>query len=243
MIRPFQLASSGTICVALSACVIAVERLGTAGPYAAAEAVDARRFTVTGFDKVDLSSSDRLVVVRGDLFAVTASGDPRGVAALAIAAEGDTLHIGRTPGQHRDQGAIVTVTMPSLRAVSLSGSGSIRADGVAGHDFVGALGGSGSMALSGLKATSVRLSLDGSGSITAAGDAAAVAIDLGGSGAIDTRGLATPALTIDLGGSGSVNATSSRAAAIDAGGSGSVRVAGGPRCDIRKRGFASVRCG
>lgn len=201
-----------------------------------------RRFDVGRFDAVELASADRVRILPGTAVSVIADGDPRAVAALAITVRNGTLSVGRTPGIHRGRGATVTVTMPSLRAASLSGSGSIGVNGVAAPAFVGRLGGSGSMALAGLKAASVRLDLSGSGSIAANGTADTLAIRLGGSGQIDTRRLATPALTVDLGGSGAVAAAASRTAVVIAGGSGSVRVTGGPRCTVRKSGSASVRC-
>jgi len=202
-----------------------------------------RRFDVGGFDAVELASSDAVRVVAGGAFSVTATGDPRAVAALAITVRGGTLRVDRTPGRHADKGATVTVTMPALRMATLSGSGSIRADRVAGPAFTGHLGGSGGMTLTGMKVARASFDLDGSGSVVADGSAGAVAIDLGGSGRIDTRKLTTAAVTIDMGGSGSIAATATATAAVRAGGSGVVRVGGGARCDVRKGGSAIVHCG
>lgn len=202
-----------------------------------------RRFDVGRFDAIELTGSDDVRVVAGDTVSVVASGDPRAVAALAIEVRGDTLRVGRRPGNWRDKGALVTVTMPTLRAATISGSGGIRAAGIEGRAFTGRIGGSGGMTLAALRVGSVRFDLAGSGSIVADGSADSVAIDLGGSGNVDTRRLATPAVTVDIGGSGSVAATASRTAAVRAGGSGSVRITGGARCDVRKGGSGSVRCG
>ncbi|MBD8547093.1 head GIN domain-containing protein [Sphingomonas sp. CFBP 8760] len=243
MTRPFAIAAIAATCIALSGCVIAVERAAIAGPATPAAGEAQRRFDVAGFEKVDLASSDRVVIVVADRFAVTAAGDPRAVAALAITVRDGMLRVDRIPGRYRDRGATVTVTMPVLRAASLSGSGSLRADGVTGPGFVGELAGSGSMTLTGLTAASVRLDLGGSGSIVADGRTDAVDIDLGGSGRVDAQALATPMVAIDMGGSGSIVAAASRAATIEAGGSGTVRVTGGARCDVHKSGSAIVRCG
>ncbi|WP_374293587.1 GIN domain-containing protein [Sphingomonas sp.] len=168
-----------------------------------------RRFNLDRFDAVELASPDAVRVVPGDAYSVTASGDPRAVAALAITVRGDTLHVDRTPGSHRDRGATVTVAMPAMRAAMLSGSGSIRASGIAGPAFTGRLGGSGSMVMTGMKVGRASFALGGSGSIVAEGAADAVAIDLGGSGRIDTGKLATPGVATDMGGSGAITATAS----------------------------------
>lgn len=202
-----------------------------------------RHFDLGRFDAVELASFDRIRIVTGDGFAVTAGGDPRAVATLALSVRGNTLRVDRTPGSHTDRGAVVTVTMPSLRAATLSGSGSIEASGISGRSFTGRITGSGGMTLGRLAVNDARLDLDGSGSIVADGSAQAIDIDLGGSGRIDTRRVAVRGVTIALGGSGSVMAASTGTAIIRASGSGSVRVAGGPRCDVRNSGTAIVRCG
>ena len=201
-----------------------------------------RRFAVRGFDTVELAGSDAIRIVSGAVVSVVASGDPRGVAALAIEVRGGTLRVARRPGNWRDAGALVTVTVPSLRAVRITGSGEMRIGALTGRDFTGSLSGAGTLAVADLTVATVRFDLSGSGSIVASGRANSVAIDLAGSGRIDTHALATLAVTVDLGGSGVIVATASRTATIDAGGAGRVRVTGGPRCAIRNRGVATVRC-
>lgn len=202
-----------------------------------------RRFDVPGFDTVELVSSDTIRIVPGATSSVTATGDPRAVASLAIDVREGTLRVGRTPGRHYDRGAVVTVRMPALRAMTLSGSGTIAADGVEGDSVAARLSGSGQLNLPNIHVRKVRLVLDGSGSITASGQADQVDIDAGGSGRVEAAGLETSKLAVDLGGSGSVSATSASAASIKAGGSGNVRVMGHPACAVSKSGTARVTCG
>jgi len=202
-----------------------------------------RRFDVRGFDAVDLASSDTIRILPGNAFSVTAEGDPRAVETLAIDVRDGTLRVGRTLGRHADRGAILTVAMPAVRAMTLSGSGAIDAGGLGGERITARLSGSGQIRLPDLHAHQVRLVLDGSGSITAGGRADRVGIDLGGSGRVQAGTLATPSLAVALGGSGSVSATASAAASIRAGGSGSVRVSGHPTCAVTKSGTARVTCG
>lgn len=202
-----------------------------------------RRFAVTGFDAIDLSGSDSIRVLPGATLSVIADGDPRAVAALAIDVRDGTLRVGRKPGNWRDQGARITVTLPRLRAARISGSGDIRVGAVAGRDFTGSISGSGTLAVTDLDAETARFALPGSGTITAAGRATQVAIALDGSGRIDTRALATPVVRVTMGGAGTIAATATRTADIAASGSGSIRVAGGATCAVRNSGAASVRCG
>ena len=209
-----------------------------------ASAQDApRRFAVGRFDAVELASSDNVRVIPGSEVSVTASGDPRAIAALAIEVRQGALHVGRRPGSWHDDGALVTVVVPTLRAAAITGSGDISVGAVAGRSFAASVPGSGNLTAPQLRVDAARFDLGGSGSIMAGGRAAEVTIDLGGSGRVDTYTLLTPAVTVDLGGSGSVTAAASRTASVRAGGSGSVRVEGGARCDVRQAGTATVRCG
>lgn len=226
---------------AASGCVIAVERPHerTADDLPPVE----RRFDPGSFTTIELAGSDRVQVTRSPTASVVASGDPRAVAALDIAVRGDTLRIGRLPGSYRDRGALVSVTVPMLRAASITGSGAMNIVGMEGPDFTGSISGSGAMRIADLHTRTVRFDLSGSGAISASGSADDAALELGGSGSIDTRGLAVSTLTVTAGGSGMVSATATRIATIRAGGSGSVRVTGGARCDVSKGGSGSVRCG
>ena len=118
-----------------------------------------RRFAVTGFDAIDLSGSDSIRVLPGATLSVIADGDPRAVAALAIDVRDGTLRVGRKPGNWRDQGARITVTLPRLRAARISGSGDIRVGAVAGRDFTGSISGSGTLAVTDLDAETARFAL------------------------------------------------------------------------------------
>jgi hypothetical protein len=202
----------------------------------------ARRFAASGFDAVTLSSGDRVVVTAGAAASVVATGDPAAVAALRIETRENTLHIGRLPGSWRDRGATVTVTLPRLKAVTLDGSGSIRATGPTGPRFAAEENGSGDIVVEGLRAAETRLSLAGSGSIAASGSAPQLWIEASGSGAVDATRVAAGDLDVDASGSSSVRARASRRATIDASGSGSVRVEGTTDCRVSKSGSGSVRC-
>ncbi|WP_294190231.1 head GIN domain-containing protein [uncultured Sphingomonas sp.] len=237
----FRVIALSVFSLAASGCVVAVERPRerVADDLSPVE----RRFAPKSLTSVELAGSDRVQVTRGPAVSVTASGDPRAVAALDIAVRGDTLRIDRLPGSYRDRGALVSVTVPSLRMASISGSGAMSIVAVESPDFTGSVARSGAMRVADLRARTVRFDLSGSGAISASGSTDDAALDLGGSGSIDVRGLAVSALTISAGGSGTVSATATRTATIRAGGSGSVRVTGGARCDVAKGGSGSVRCG
>ena len=226
------------LCAMLGGCVIAVGSSGADG----VPNVETRRFDVAGFDAIDLTGSDDVRVVRSDSVSVVASGDPRAVAALMVTVDRGTLRISRKPGRWQDRGATVTVTVPSLRAATLSGSGAMDVGAMA-TTFDARLPGSGELTLRDLHGETVRMELAGSGDLTASGTVRQADIRLAGSGDIDARALAVRDLSVDLGGSGTVRAQASDTASLSIGGSGDVTVAGHPRCTVRKSGSGTVRCG
>lgn len=207
----------------------------------AAQAAE-RRFAVAGFDAVRLSGSDHVVVTAGSVPSVVASGDPAAVAALRIEVRGGTLHVDRLPGSYRDRGATVAVTMPRLVKLTLDGSGSIRARGVAAPRFAAEESGSGSISIEDLRTAEMRLEMSGSGSITAVGTSPQLRIDASGSGTIDATRVSARDLDVTSSGSSTVRARASGRATIGSSGSGSVDIDGAADCRVTKNGSGSVRC-
>lgn len=222
-----------------------------------------RRFDLSGFDAIALEGSDDVVVRTDGRPGAVATGDPRALAALRLEVRDGVLHVGRLRGSWHDRGAIVTVTVPALKAVSLAGSGNLDVGAVIAPAFEGRLSGSGDLRLGSLRARAARFRLSGSGDVTlagvstetlalglvgsgdvrAAGQAGQVAIDVSGSGDVDAARLSARDVTIGVAGSGDVSARASGQATIEARGSGDVTVTGGARCIVAKHGSADVRCG
>ncbi|MES2420968.1 MAG: head GIN domain-containing protein [Pseudomonadota bacterium] len=203
---------------------------------------DERRFEVGRFDAIDLAGSDTVRVVAGDAFSVVATGQPSAVAALAISVRDGTLRVARQAGRPHGRGAVLTVTIPSMRSAMISGSGEMSIGPMSVPAFSGSISGSGTLKLIGLRVRTVRFGISGAGTIVAQGSAETVGIDLSGTGRVDSRELATPAVSIDMSGAGSIFAAASQSATVRAGGSGRISVTGGARCEVRNGGGAVVRC-
>lgn len=227
------------LCALLGGCVVAVGS-SDAGPM---RGVETKRFEVAGFDAIELAGSDNLRVVRSDGVSVVASGDPRAIDALRVTVEGGTLRVTRKPGTWQDRGAMVTVTVPSLRAATLSGSGDMEVEAATAPTFDARLAGSGDLILRGVRGDTMRVELAGSGDLTASGRARQVEIRAAGSGDVDARALEVRDLRVDVSGSGDVRAQASGTAGVSADGSGDVTVTGPARCTVRKGGSGDVRCG
>ena len=208
-----------------------------------------RSFDLKGFESVSLKGSDDVRVLTGPSFAVSASGRQKILDDLDIRVEDGVLVVTRKDrkGWHigwndDDQGAVVTVTMPTLRSASLMGSGDLSVDSTAEDKFAASLAGSGDLSIANARAADTNLTLAGSGDLTAKGKAATLAINLAGSGDLDTSGLESQTVSVSLAGSGDVKAHATSKASVSIVGSGDVTVTGTKDCAISKTGSGDAVC-
>jgi putative autotransporter adhesin-like protein len=208
-----------------------------------------RAFEVGAFDRIALAGSPDVVVTVGGPPSVRAEGDADTLDRLEITSDGGQLHIGLRNssgswfrwGHHR--GVTVHVTVPSLAAASITGSGDMRIDRVEGPRFAGAVTGSGDMNVGAVAVGEASFSVTGSGDITAAGRASQASATVVGSGDLMLTGLEAANATVSVMGSGDIGIRATQTAAVDLRGSGDVTVAGPAHCTISKSGSGDVRCG
>lgn len=174
------------------------------------------------FSSLELTGSNRVSVRVGAAQAVVVRADDNLIGRVTTEVRRDTLMIGNQPGSFTARTPMsVDVTVRSLEAVTLSGSGTIAVTGVTGDTFTAVISGSGVLTGSGtvtslavtvsgsgdaqldqLTARDVRASLTGSGRILArATDSLDASVP--GSGAIVYSGN-PPHLTTSITGSGTV---------------------------------------
>lgn len=204
-----------------------------------------RDYDVSGFSAVSLRGSDDVEVRVGPAFSVRAQGPEELLERLEIVRDGDTLRVGRKSGSFSwrgGQGVTVYVTMPSIAAASVAGSGDMVVNGVSGGRFKASLAGSGDLSVPGMRVEDAELSLAGSGDLTGAGVARRLAVNLAGSGDVDARALTASEAVVSLAGSGDVRATVNGPVNVSLVGSGDVELGGDARCTVSKRGSGEVRC-
>lgn len=206
-----------------------------------------RSFALSGFDAVKLAGSDDVRVVRGATFSVVATGPNEILDRLDIHTEGTTLVVTRKSnmswGWSSDrEGAKVTVTMPSIRAAQVAGSGDMSVDRVDGAEFKGGVTGSGNLDLPSLQAATVKLDVTGSGDLKAKGAAKTVAMSVTGSGDIDAGGLTADTASAAVQGSGNVSGNARQSAAVNIAGSGDVMIRGTRNCTVSKAGSGEAHC-
>lgn len=206
-----------------------------------------QNFPVGAFSKVALGGSANVVVTVGGAPSVRAEGDAERIGRLDIRVEGDQLTIGskRHGWNWNSKGGQVTVyvTMPSLAAAEIGGSGDMKIDKVQGASFAASIGGSGDMQIASLQTNEANVSLAGSGSVTAGGKAQHATLSIAGSGDIDLGNLEVRTANVSVVGSGDAAIKAMESADVSIMGSGDVTVSGGGKCKISKMGSGSVNCG
>ena len=228
--------------LALGACSAGHSASRDAGP------AEGRSFAVGSFDSVSLEGSDNIRIVRGSATSVVASGPQTVLDKLDIRVEGSTLKVGRKRQSwgnywNRDESAAVTVTMPSIRAAAIAGSGDMMLDRADGEAFDGSVAGSGSMQIASLAVKRASLSIAGSGDLMAVGTSDDSRLSIAGSGDLDAARLLSRRADISIRGSGNARAAASDSAAISLAGSGDAIVTGTAKCAISKVGSGEARCG
>ncbi|HEY0011505.1 MAG TPA: head GIN domain-containing protein [Allosphingosinicella sp.] len=244
--RGAAILTASMLCLAVTGCSAGAQGNDQARQQARPSA--RRDFQVGQFQSLSLTGPSDVVVVVGGAPSVRAEGDAEMIERLEIAVVNGDLQIGFKDGSsfrsvfRSDRGVTVHVTVPSLAAANLTGSGDVRIDRVQGERFAGNLSGSGDIEIGQLRVGEAAFNLAGSGSIRAAGAAQRAALSLAGSGDMDLSRLESRNLAVSLMGSGDVNARATETAQVSLMGPGDVTVAGPARCRIEHRGPGNVRC-
>ena len=208
-----------------------------------------RSYNLAGFDSVSLAGPHDVVVTVGPQHSIRAQGDPETLDRLKIELDGRDLKIGMKKGDwsigwKKDRPkTTIFVTLPEIRAAAIAGSGDMRVDRVATERFNASIAGSGDLQIGSLRTQDSKFSIAGSGGITAAGSAGRADVSIAGSGDVDLAGVEVRSAAISIVGSGDVRARATQTADVSIMGSGDVTLTGPARCNVKKRGSGSVRCG
>ncbi|SHI35631.1 Putative auto-transporter adhesin, head GIN domain [Hymenobacter daecheongensis DSM 21074] len=200
------------------------------------------------FTEVSLANSVLVVLVQGSPQKVEVEGDADDLAHLETTVRASRLRINtvREASQlmsYRFKSSVtVYVTAPILNALSVSGSGSMKAAaGVKAATLSLSLSGSGRLELGQVRADKLESSISGSGSIgLGKGSVAQHEISISGSGIIKAPNVTSEVCRVSISGSGDcyLNATRSLEASIV--GSGDVYVTGNPKVSSSTVGSGRV---
>lgn len=197
------------------------------------------------FIGVTLSSDDRVEIVSGQSFAVQVEGNEAARDGLDIRRDGDMLKIGRKKSNFwgkDDDGARIHITMPTIAAAVLAGSGDISIDRT-GEDFAATLSGSGDMTIGQLRGDRAALTVAGTGTIAAAGAVRHLTLSVAGTGDIDAKQVKASEATVSIAGTGDVSADINGPAEVSLVGAGSATLGRDARCVVNRVGTGTVDCG
>lgn len=202
----------------------------------------ARSYAASGFDEVVLAGPDNITIRPGNNFSVVATGSAATLDNLRIRVRGDNLDISRRRGSANTPPAMVTVTLPTLKELTVAGSGTADVDRIDGARADVTIAGSGSARIAAVAATRLDLTVAGSGRLTAAGRTERIDANIAGSGTITAPSLTATRADITVAGSGDAAFAVNGPAEVTMLGSGDVTLTGGARCTTRNMGSGAVRC-
>jgi len=192
--------------------------------------------------KLVLAGPDNVVVSEGPSLDIDVSGDQKAVDALRFTFDDGALGVMRDKNADKQIGrATVRVTMPSLNAIVMAGSGEIEAESLSGEAEV-TIAGSGRAKVARVDATKLDLTIAGSGAFEASGSAENLDLTIAGSGASRMAGLRVGKADISVVGSGDAEFASDGKVDANIMGSGSVTVEGNADCTVQAMGSGKLRC-
>lgn len=135
----------------------------------------------------------------------------------------------------------MVIEMPSLRAVSVAGSGTVKVEAMKTGGVDAAIAGSGDIRFANLEAEKLAMKVSGSGDIVAAGRCASASVSIAGSGDVKAAELLADEVKVTIAGSGDAQVNAARRLNVSIAGSGDVKYAGSPEISSSIAGSGKVR--
>jgi hypothetical protein len=208
-----------------------------------------RRFTVTDFDRVQISGAYQVRLATGRAASAVASGPRGALDRVSIDVQGRTLRVrpnrsawGGYPGEENGPLTIVLTTQ-DLRAASVDGAGLLDIDSAKAMRLELIVAGSGRLNVARVQADTLLVTQMGAGTIRLGGNAKSLRAEIHGAGSVEADGLTADDAQIAADTAGAIRLRVTRAAKITATGSGDVEILGAPACTVKALGAGQVKCG
>lgn len=179
-----------------------------------------KSFDFTGFDQIEVVGVYNMDVQVGEDFSIETSGRTKDMERMEVYVKNGVLVLATDENKKRKgwrgnnhKGIDITITMPSLNALEITGIGNGEVNGIDSDSFEIEVAGIGAMELNGR-----------CGKLDA---------DYAGMGELDARGLKCENVNIDMSGMGSASVYASESVDADMSGMGSIDVYGDPK-DVKK---------
>ncbi|WP_455382619.1 head GIN domain-containing protein [Salinispira pacifica] len=197
---------------------------------------------LSGFTGVTIAGSGQSHITPGSSFRVEVTADQNLLRYVTTEVRNGVLVLGMKPGitVRRITRLEYRISMPTLAAATIKGSGSISLDSRAEGDRLAlSIEGSGSITAD-VDVKTLVATISGSGDITVNGKATGQQIKVAGSGSVDNRGVSSKTVDVNIGGSGDVWVTCEEKLDANIAGSGNLYYRGGAQPSIRSAGSGRV---
>ncbi len=165
---------------------------------------------LAAFKSVELAGGNNVVIHVGEKQSVVVRADDNLLDRVTTEVQSGKLVIANTPGSLTTTSPMsVEVRVPTLDALTLSGSGNVVVDGI--------------------EAESLTVTLPGSGTFTGSGTARRLDVSVGGSGTVQFTRLVAHDVRAVVGGSGSIFITATNSLDASVSGSGAILYTGNPQ--------------
>ena len=207
------------LCAASLAVLLVVSACGVVG---GSGKVETETRQVSGFTAIDLAGSGEVSVEQGGSESLTIEADDNVLPRLTSEVSDSTLKLGKKRGitLGPENPIRYRVTVKDLTGVGVSGSGSVKGQG--------------------MTLQTLRLDISGSGTVNLSGSAVEQDIQVSGSGRYEAAELLSEKASVEISGSGEVAVAVSRELRIDISGSGTVTYSGDPSVQQSVSGSGKV---
>lgn len=177
---------------------------------------------LTGFTSISVNNSTDIDIIIGDKYRVELEAEDNLLEIIETEVVRGELRITTADGYsiRSRRGSRLTITMPNLEGIKISGSSDIRAQNINSDELT--------------------IEIRGSGDIELSGRAEEVEIEIRGSGDIDARDLLAVSVEIDIRGSGDVEISVEENLWVNISGSGDITYYGDPRLKKKIRGSGDI---
>ncbi len=200
--------------------------------------------SVKSFEKIDASGSIDIILTQGAPAGVRIETDDNILPYIELKQIDDKIEIFTRDGVNisPSQSVKVYITTPTISDIDLSGSVSIKSNGIFTSSKKLSVSTSGSAQINlNVEVISLATDVSGTGNITLKGKAQSVSIGISGGGEAHCFDLQTESASLDISGSGSADVTAYKNLNVDISGSGSVRYKGTPSIQQDISGSGNVQ--
>jgi hypothetical protein len=200
--------------------------------------------SVSGFKNIELQITANVEIVYDSVFLVEIRDYDNFLSHISTEVIGDNLIIHYTPKnlKIRNSSAKITIYMPSLNSIAISGDGNISV--MSGFNQLQSITISGSGEVSALEpfnTSSLTIKISGCGKSSAAGSTNQLDINISGSGNIDCYGLEAQQATCKISGSGDAYLNVVKILDVTISGSGNVTYIGDPVVSAKISGSGKIK--